>query len=166
MKFLNQAQLLGIPLSWELIRCAWDGTNELPRGVTVRVIQDFALAQTESASGNELRRLADLTSQDDYEEISKALYHLAPEISDRAQRAFRLMRVHRVLDQLPSDPLEGLMELTSFWGSLEFPLDSPHIVQGRDNSIRPEEYFTQGFFREILDRHNEWVRGELSFLRR
>jgi hypothetical protein len=165
MKFLDRAKYLGIPLTWETIRCTWEGTGGVPRLITVAEIQAFALGKIGSASNHELMRVADLTSQDSHDEISDELSQLAPEISNRAVRACRLLHVHQALDQLPSEPMGGLMGLTSLWGSLGFPADSPHVVQGRGNAIAPGEYFTEGNFQAILARHQAWVTAEVAFLR-
>jgi len=165
MKFLDRAKYLGVPLTWETIRCAWEGTGGVPRLITVAEIQAFALGKVGLSSGDELMRVADLTSQDSHDEISDELSQLAPEISSRAVRACRLLHVHEALDQLPSEPIDGLMGLTSVWGSLGFPADSPHVVQGRGNAITPGEYFTEESFQAILAQHQAWVTAEIAFLR-
>ena len=165
MKLAEQAKYLGLSLSWEIIRCAWEGQDGVPRLVAASEVRRFALGEIETASTVDLESIAVLTSEDNGDEIRVQLSKLAPEISDRAVRVCRLLHVHRVLDRLPGDPVDALMELTSLWASLGFPADSPHVVQGRGNAITPAEYFTDENLRIILERHAAWVESEAASLR-
>jgi hypothetical protein len=94
--------------------------------------------------------------------IGEALVRLAPEIDDREVRGWRAVELAHLLDELPPSPIDGLMELTSFWNALDFPDDMPHVVQGRANDISPIDYYTEENYRQLLDRHKAWLRSEIA----
>lgn len=165
MRFVEHAERLGIPMTWGTVRCAWEGMEGVPRLITVAEVQHFALQQVECASCDELTLVADLTSQDDHPEISRELAENAPEILGREFRVCRLLYVRRALEELPDEPIGGLMELTSLWGRMGYPEDAPHVVQGRGNNMVPAEYFTEENLRAVVDRHWTWVSSELAFVR-
>ena len=79
-------------------------------------------------------------------------------------RKWRLILLQETLDTLPTDPVYALTELTDFWLSFGFPSDSPHFVQGRGNSMLPNEYYTGAFRDRILAGHQAWIEKERAEL--
>jgi len=81
-------------------------------------------------------------------------------------RKWRLVLLEQVLENMPHDPLYGLMALTEFWQSFGFPSDGPHEVQGKGNTLTPSEYYKQENVHRLVARHYEWVEGEKAALRK
>ena len=48
---------------------------------------------------------------------------------------------------------------------LGFPEDSPHIFQGRNNNITPEEYYTQENYDYLYEKHIEWLQKEIKSIK-
>jgi hypothetical protein len=66
---------------------------------------------------------------------------------------------------MPEDPLYGLLALTEFWQSFGFPSDSPHVIQGRGNTISPAEYFQQNNLNRLLSLHRKWIQQEKALIK-
>ena len=60
--------------------------------------------------------------------------------------------------------IDGLMELSDLWIELEFPNDSPHIFQGRENNITPQEYYTKQNYDKLFSKHKEWLKNEINYV--
>lgn len=48
--------------------------------------------------------------------------------------------------------------------TLDFPEDSPHIFQGRDNNITPEQYYTEQNYSYLFDEHVRWIKNEIALV--
>jgi hypothetical protein len=56
------------------------------------------------------------------------------------------------------------MSLFDFWAQLDYPIDSPHVIQGRGNNITPEEYYTQENYDNIYNMHVDWLKKEIKYI--
>ena len=54
--------------------------------------------------------------------------------------------------------------MTELWDSLGFPEDSPHIVQGVNNTLSPNEYYSQENYDELYRLNYEWFMKEWQYL--
>ena len=79
-------------------------------------------------------------------------------------RKWRLVLLVDEMRRLPSGPVDGLMELTSFWARFDYPADAPHVVQGHENTVSPADYFTDENYRATLARHAGWIQREILTL--
>ncbi|MCG3129214.1 MAG: hypothetical protein CHACPFDD_04132 [Phycisphaerae bacterium] len=75
-------------------------------------------------------------------------------------RKWRVILLEGVLESLPQDPVDGLIELTEFWQGFGFPADSPHVVQRRGNAIDARDHYQQDNFVGLLARHYAWLEAE------
>lgn len=91
-----------------------------------------------------LARLSDLCRSDPSSELRK----------------WRVVLLEQLLENLATDPVYGLIALTEFWLGFGFPPDSPHEVQGRDNSMSASEYYQEDNYRRLLLRHRSWIEQE------
>jgi hypothetical protein len=66
------------------------------------------------------------------------------------------------LKNTPENPLYGILHLTEFWEKFNYPDDSPHIVQGMGNEIKPEEYYSKENYEKCVLEHKNWILHELK----
>ena len=102
------------------------------------------------------------------EEINELLIKLSKSEKVDCDIEYRKWRVIYVLKHLPNihdDYIQGLIELGDIWASLDFPDDSPHVFQGKNNSITPNEYYTQENYIRLLESHREWLEKEITDLK-
>ena len=74
--------------------------------------------------------------------------------------------MEQLLEDIPTEPLYGLIAFTDFWNDFGFPSDSPHEVQGRWNSLGPQEYYTQENLERTIQRHQKWVENEIEEIKK
>jgi hypothetical protein len=146
----------------------WDGNVKFKRQLTGQNIVNFAMRKLED--GNESIDVALLASSQaaNEEEISELLKKLSDSENINADTEFRKWRVVYVSKNLPTNQTEyvqGLIELCDIWILFDFPDDSPHIFQGRNNFITPSEYYTQENYLELLGKHKKWIEKEISDLK-
>ena len=159
---LDEIKSLGLLLAWSTIRAGWEGIGRLGRQLTPADVAAFACQEIQSASAEILPDVANLCAGSDSESITEALARLAPKIGDRDVRTWRAVELTHLLEELPASPIDGLAELTDFWGTFGFPDDMPHVVQGLGNDISPIDYYTEENYRQLLDRHRSWLRSEIA----
>jgi hypothetical protein len=165
MKMIDELVELGLPVDWNVVRMGWEGPASLGRQLGLGDIHSFAGKAIEKAEGEELENVATLCTESDNEIIDTTLKKLAPAPPSIAQRIWRAYLLYRLLQKLPSHPIDALSELSDFWAAFSYPDDSPHLVQGRGNSIGPEDYYTVENLERLLAAHTRWLEEELGRLR-
>ena len=96
-----------------------------------------------------------------YEVIDYAMEQI--ELGDCRSEIFELA-VYDVIKEKNHNFVDGLIQLTELWDKLDYPKDSPHTVQGRNNKISPNEYYTQENYDKLYKANCEWFRKELLYL--
>jgi hypothetical protein len=85
--------------------------------------------------------------------------------SSRELRKWQVVLLEDLLGNIPSDPLYGLIALTEFWQNFGFPPDSPHEVQGKGNTVTPDDYYQESNYQRLVSRHKAWIEQEKTGLR-
>ena len=170
LKRLDRIKELGIRIHATTVLAGWRGIGHLPRLLVAEEVRAWAQEALENASEESLKLLADIAfySAHDEEALSQGLEKLAEMEQgsmEREARKWQLVLLKEILDELPHDPLYGLLELTDFWSQFDFPSDSPHEVQGRGNHMQPQEYYTRKNFERLVKKHKDWLNTEVVRLR-
>ncbi len=129
----------------------------------VRQLAEEALADVET--DEQTRKLVDLIDAAEPGAVTEALTALAPVLPDAdsdAHRSWVCVLLWDALGTLPSDPLYGLIALTDFWETMGRPAWKPHSVQGIDDALTPNEYYTDDRFNLALTRHSQWLEREVA----
>jgi hypothetical protein len=84
---------------------------------------------------------------------------------DVSHRKWRLVMLSGILENLPDDPLYALMDLSQFWTVWGNPTDSPHVIQGVDNEMSPNEYYTIENKNKLLEKHKVWLEEEMRIIK-
>jgi hypothetical protein len=150
-----------MPVTWDVVRAGWEGIGDVGGQLAVSDVADFACQQLEQSGAADSADIASLCIASDSEEIDAALPRLAPVVSEKAVRTWRAFLLARLLSELPESPVDGLSELTSFWNTLNFPDDMPHVVQGRNNDISPLDYYTEKNYQQVVHKHQDWLNSEI-----
>ena len=158
-----------LPVNWATILIGWNGPGKFTRILTGQEIIEYALELIESDS-NVLEEVWLLVgcNKNDTEEIQDLLVKLASVECNEANEVLKwqIVLLQDELEKIDKRPLYGLLQLTEFWDKFNYPSDSPHIVQGMNNEVSPEEYYTKENFDNLIRAHNEWVEKKLEFLAR
>lgn len=139
----------------------------LEKQIPINEIVEYAMEQLEKGDDRiEICELAG-SSDNDLEDIMNILYELADEEKsqdDLEDRKLRATRVNNFLKDKYSNCIDGLMGLTELWLELGYTTDSPHIIQGKDNSISPMEYYTDANYNYLYEKNKSWLEDEVHYL--
>lgn len=155
-------------ITWKAIDIGFRGEGIFVNQLSVRNIIDYALLQMEQ--GNEDEVLTELACEYDtnFEEVDRLVKVLANNEGTSYNIEFRKWRVLYVRRSLPMDKTEyvkGLIELRDIWVELDFPEDSSHVFQGKENDVAPEQYYSKENYLSLLQKHREWIQREISELK-
>lgn len=169
-------------VNWTTILVGWKGlgvfspwperSDEFPSLISANEVSVYAgdrLAITSNPVEDEL--IVRLFSLDLASESRQRIAAILKQLSDLDRgdplielRKWRLVLLEELLVSLPHDAIEGLVTLFEFWQEFGFPIDSPHMVQGRENTFTPEEYYHDDNFQRLIDSHRNWIRDERANL--
>lgn len=169
-------------VNWTTILLGWKGTGalspwperwaEFPPMLTIEEVLDYANERlVSSCDATEEELLIGLVCLDTHtasrEDVLAYITKLS-KLNDSNPvlegRKWRVISLDRVLKDLPSDSLYGLIALSEFWQSFGFPSDSPHEIQGRENTKSPEDYYDDANYQRLVTLHQTWIEKEKAEL--
>jgi hypothetical protein len=163
---ISDLEEFGFKINWTLLKLGYEGNAYFPRIISATSISEYAQTVVETMeTGYELIvRLISPETSTEFEDVLGRLSeseHVNQLLQVRKLRAYIVCHTIRAL---PSDYFRGLLELTELWISLHLPDDEPypHIIQGRNNTLTPQEYYTQQMYDRLLDRHRNWLKEEIA----
>ena len=161
----------------EPVTLAPGGRQGIPTGIAIALPgpEYVALVCSRSGMKEQLEKgddrieICELAGSSDYdlEDVMDTLYELAKEEKnpdDLEDRKLRAARVNKFLKDKNTNCIDGLMGLTELWLELGYTADSPHIIQGKDNSISPMEYYTDANYNYLYEKNKHWLKDEVYFL--
>ena len=153
---------LKLNITWKLLY-----RGLLEKQISINEIVEYAKEQLEK--GEDRIEICELAGSGDYdlEDVMDTLYELANEEEnpdDIEDRKIRAARVNKFLKDKNTNCIDGLMGLTELWLELGYTADSPHIIQGKDNSISPMEYYTDANYNYLYEKNKHWLKDEVYFL--
>ena len=167
MTKLDNIKEAGFKVTWKVINIGFRGSKVFSYELSPRDIIDYALLQLEM--GCEDEELNELACEYDtnIEDIDNLVKKLANKENTDYNTEFRKWIVLYVKKKLPTEKTEyinGLIALGDIWAVLDFPEDSPHTFQGQGNDITPEQYYTEDNYKELLNKHKDWLEKEVEKL--
>ena len=159
----------GFNVSWKLINIGFHGSEEFYEELSSKDIINYAISILESDFKDSVyKRLVEEIACEYEENYGKLDYNIKELVKLENNIDYKLefrkwvyMYVSINLKK-NSDNIQGLIELTELWAKLDFPDFSPHIVQGVNNDIIPQDYYTTENYNYLLRKHFEWLEGELK----
>lgn len=167
---LRQLEEFGFNINWSVIKIGYFGNEFISPLLTVHDICSFVIKQLEFADSVEFNN--DLAIQllcaenDEYEfkEILNQLSKNEKVCMEMQLQKWIVLLLFKQLQNLSEDYTEGLIQLTEFWISIGLPDNCPHIIQGSNNSLSPNEYYTQAMYTALKKRNQQWLNNEISHI--
>lgn len=162
---LEQLVQFGFKINWTLLRIGYQGYKLIPPLFTKEDICVYAMKQLELTDNSLVAML--VCNENDSYEFEKTLENLASNENVNMEIQLRKLRVlilFRHFKTLPDDYTNGLIELTEAWISLGVPDDCPHIIQGCNNSLSPDAYYTKEMYDILKKKNFDWLNKEISYL--
>jgi|AKYZ01.1.fsa_nt_gi Uncharacterized protein conserved in bacteria (DUF2247). len=158
---------LELKITWRLLDIGFMGSETFRNELSSQEIIDYAIFESNSNNDEDVFDLACEYSEN-IDKVESYLKNLVSKESTSNEIEFRKWRVVYVKKQLikpNTDFINGLIELGDIWAKFNFPEDSPHIFQGRNNDITPEQYYTEENYKKLLNKHFIWVSDEITKLK-
>jgi len=158
---------LEFKITWRLLDIGFMGSETFRNELSSQEIIDYAIFECNNNNDEDVINLACEYSEN-IDEVDSYLKNLVSKERTSNEIEFRKWRVVYVKKQLSkpnTDFINGLIELGDIWAKFNFPEDSPHIFQGRNNDITPEQYYTEENYKNLLKNHFIWMSDEISKLK-
>lgn len=154
-------------VTWKAFYQGFKSDSILSNQIQPKEIIDYAISLLEAGESNE--EVCDLAAahEDNIEDVDKLLYNLSKNEKSNLELEFRKLRVifvSKKLKEKDDNLINGIMSLGDIWIELNYPEDSPHVFQGRENTISPELYFTQENYDRLYDAHKSWISNEIAYI--
>lgn len=162
---IEQLIQFGFKINWTLLRIGYLGYDFIWPLFTKEDIVTYVIKQLEWADNYLVANL--VSEENDNYEFEMILERMAKneDVNIEIQlRKLRVLIVFRHLKTLPNDYTDGLIELTEIWVSLGMPDDCPHIIQGRNNSLSSDIYYTKEMYDALKKKNFDWLNEEISYI--
>lgn len=161
---LEDIKNLGLSITWRLLYIAICEKQLGEEDIIAYAIEKLEDGDTRS----EICELAGARA-DETDDICRLLLRLAKQENTQdniESRKIRAAIVSNALKIKEDNCINGLMNLTDLWVELGCPSDSPHVIQGRDNNVTPEEYYTVKNYNFLYEKNMKWLKNELDYLKK
>ncbi|WP_440534081.1 DUF2247 family protein [Variovorax sp. YR566] len=135
-------------------------------------VEDFANVELEKISIDDplLDLISSLAVDSDLpaSELSSQLQKICESKNldmQRAKRIWRAIALEEVLANLDSDPLYGLIKLSEFWSSWDWPADAPSSMLAGAKTLPEQDYHSASNFDHIVREHEKWLIDEMAALK-
>lgn len=165
MMKLEEFRKLNLSVTWTLIDTGYKGSEVFRDELSSDEVIDYAISLL--SNDNYLEEVAELAgeSAENTEEINRYIKTLSTYEKYDKDKEFEkwvICYVNKSIQKKYDNCIDGLMELGDIWLKLGIPQDSPHIFQGANNSISPQEYYTMQNYENLYQAHINWVKNKLS----
>lgn len=166
---INEIKQLGLSITWKLLYIGFSKKEIFGQQFYLEDIIEYAIEQIELGEENQL--VYELISIYEYETslCSDILYELSEKENSNYEIEFRKIRVVIIYNSIITkndDYIDGIYNLYDLYFKLGKPEDIPIIIQGVNNGIRAEEYYTEKTYEHIYNEIKNWVEHELKILKK
>ena len=150
-------------VNWTTLSIGWYGVAGGHKFISVDDVKDHAVRILQYTSDSAMMMLLTDIINSNESSMGKLLDQMGalfPRDYQLEQRKWRAVMLMKMLVNTPHDPIYGLTMLTDFWSQFGFPPESPHVMQGVDNAISPEQYYSQHMLDRLLKEHASWLENE------
>lgn len=154
-------------ITWKLLNIGFKGSDIFANQLQPSDVLEHAIEKMEAYECDEL--VCELASE--YVKNTETIDSLLRQLSNREHtdeslelRKWRVVFVAQKVKEKNDNCINGLMDLGDLWIHMGYPEDSPHIFQVRDNSITPEQYYTDENYSKLFERHIIWLEKEVEFI--
>lgn len=164
---LDDFKKYGLNITWTIVDIGYN-SEKFKHLLNAQDIINYSIELLENGDRSLDVTLLASANGGNIEEISELIRKLAKNETKNYNIEFKKWRVIYLINYLPKnqkDYIQGLIDIGDIWAMFDFPYDSPHVFQGRNNSITPAEYYTQENFVKLMKSHEIWIENELADLR-
>lgn len=134
-------------------------------------VENFAIAELEKVAGNNPFFDVIVSLANDSDLPVSELCPLLQKMSEfknadmqRARKIWRAVALEELLANLDPDPLYGLIKLSEFWSSWEWPADAPLSMTSGTMTLPEHQYHSASNYEHVVYEHEQWLKDELAVL--
>lgn len=164
---IKEFEKLGMSITWTLIDIGYKGSEAFKDQLSVQEIINYAILLLESGQVNE--KIINIAGESHQNEEKANEYIKILAKSENVDRELEYEKwivwyVNHGVQEKFEDPITGLLELGNLWLSLGEIPDCPHVFQGVNNDILPEEYYTRENYERLYNAHKEWLKEKIRYI--
>ncbi len=166
---LEEFKKNGFKITWSAIIQGFAMNSIFSREISASEIIDYAIYRLEIDIEDELICDLAILDKNDTMEIENILFHLSNRENLNMLNEFNKLRYIYIAQKLTDrndNFIDGIMELNDLWVKLEYPNDSPHVFQGINNNITPQEYFTEENYEKLFNKAKIWLSNECELIKK
>lgn len=154
-EYIDRLMKKEILVTWSFLLIGLSGVNSLSPKIKLEEVVDFCLHIFLGGSNNDYIEKIAFSGPFEQDIVVKNLQRLEKKNQiEMAHISWSLLLLEDLLSNLSLEPMQGLLELTDFWGYMGFPAYSPHIIQGIQS---PEEYYSEENYIFLFNEHKNWI---------
>ncbi|MCX8713149.1 DUF2247 family protein [Gilliamella sp. B3464] len=166
-KIFNEFEKLRI-VDWGVVYLGYKGLpigTLSPNSVSDYACEQLAILEPNDASFILVSELSFCTEiNDEVIDILSKLCEFNNVNLTLSKRKWVVFSIKELLNNLPKDSLYGPLELNNFWNEWGEPNSGPNIIQGVNNVMTPNEFYSDKNYLKIISDHNLWIKKELNEL--
>ncbi len=158
----------GFKITWSALLQGYAINSIFSREILATEIINYAISKLKSNYEDKLICELAILNQNDTFEIENILRRLSEREDISMLKEFKKLRciyVGKKLNNQNDNFIDGIMELNNMWIKLGYPNDSPHVFQGINNNITPQEYFTEENYKKLFNTSKIWLEIECELIK-
>lgn len=167
MTHLDDFKKLGFDITWKLISFGYISNSVFSNELLVDDIMDYAVDLYENETSNKLLLDLIVLEKDDSQNILNMIYKLSgKEKSDYSieYKKWEILFVWKKMSITNQDYIDFLLDLSDLWLKLGCPKNFPCVIQGVNNNLNPEEYYTFQNYNTIIQEMKQWIIYETNII--
>lgn len=156
---------------WAVVLQGVCGVPSLLGRLPAFCVENFATAELEKVAGNNPLLDVIVSLANDSDLPVSELCPLLQKMSEfknadmqRARKIWRAVALEELLTNLDPDPLYGLIKLSEFWSSWEWPADAPLSMTPGAMTLPEHQYHSASNYDHVVHEHEQWLKDELAVL--
>lgn len=150
-----------LPVAWRTVLLGWEGPGKNSPQLVLDDVRRYASQRLADGESDEDIVSIAIAADDDSDKVRVKLKALAErEGSDASQevRKWQVVMLFCLLDELPNDPLDGLLALMEFWAGFDFPSDGPLDLPAPGAT----DYYTHRNYVTVVQKHRSWLDRQIA----
>lgn len=157
MNYLKEFSYHNIEVNWGTLFIGTQGLKKIPPLISIREVIEWALEKYLKENDKNAYQIAFLNITS-FSEINEKLILFSRNYKlSKEEKKWCYLLLINFLKNLSKSYVQGLIQLSEFWDSFDYPSYMPHQIQGQNNNLSPEQYYTDQNYHFLLDAHQKWL---------
>ncbi len=167
MTQLDDFKKLGFDITWKLISFGYISNSVFSNELMIDDIMDYAVNLYENESTNKLLLDLIVLEKDDSQNIFNAIQKLSDkERTDDSleYKKWEILFVWKKAWFTDQNYMDFLLDLSDLWTKLGCPKNFPRVIQGINNDMNPEDYYSLQNYHTVIQEMKQWIIHEKNMV--